>query len=76
MGTLDEERSVAKKGSTVVNDVNRIRPRAVTPRVSPFPAVQAPQAVVAQLVEQLIRNQQVSGSNPLNGSKEAEGRSS
>jgi hypothetical protein len=27
-----------------------------------------PIAVVAQLVEQLIRNQQVSGSNPLNGS--------
>jgi hypothetical protein len=28
-----------------------------------------PIAVVAQLVEQLIRNQQVSGSNPLNGSR-------
>jgi hypothetical protein len=40
--------------------VNKIRARAVTARAS--------NAVVAQLVEQLIRNQQVSGSNPLNGS--------
>ncbi len=38
------------------------------PRMSRIRA--APQqAVVAQLVEQLIRNQQVAGSNPANGSK-------
>jgi hypothetical protein len=43
--------------------VNRIAPRVV-------PENPARKAVVAQLVEQLIRNQQVTGSSPVNGSKE------
>jgi hypothetical protein len=42
-------------------------------RIAAPPVLQGriPNAVVAQLVEQLIRNQQVSGSNPLNGSRVA-----
>ena len=41
--------------------VNTIAPRVV-------PENPARKAVVAQLVEQLIRNQQVTGSSPVNGS--------
>ena len=41
--------------------MNRIARRAVAEDP-------AEKAVVAQLVEQLIRNQQVAGSNPANGS--------
>jgi hypothetical protein len=48
--------------------MNRISRRTV-------PVVPASNAVVAQLVEQLIRNQQVSGSNPLNGSSKKPNRS-
>jgi hypothetical protein len=50
--------------------VNKIRARAVplVPATGTRPRTRLFQAVVAQLVEQLIRNQQVSGSNPLNGS--------
>ena len=47
--------------------MNRIRPRAVLVGPARHPP-QAKQAVVAQLVEQLIRNQQVTGSSPVNGS--------
>src|SRR5947208_14832181 len=43
-------------------ELNRIQPAAVVRSPAAF------QAVVAQLVEQLIRNQQVTGSSPVNGS--------
>jgi hypothetical protein len=37
----------------------------------PVVRVPARSAVVAQLVEQLIRNQQVTGSSPVNGSRKS-----
>src|SRR5207244_13322935 len=43
-------------------ELNRIQPAAVVRSPAAF------QAVVAQLVEQLIRNQQVTGSSQVNGS--------
>src|SRR2546425_5695728 len=44
-------------------ELNRIESATVVRSPAAF------QAVVAQLVEQLIRNQQVTGSSPVNGSK-------
>jgi hypothetical protein len=49
-------------------ELDRMVPMNIISPAPVLPGVAARCAVVAQLVEQLIRNQQVTGSSPVNGS--------